>query len=74
METKRPRIVVADDEPVVLMGFADLVEKCGGEVVGMAGDGEEAIDLIRSLRPDHLISRTVFGKRGREHPVPVQDL
>ena len=55
METKRPRIVVADDEPVVLMGFADLAEKCGGEVVGMAGDGEEAIDLIRSLRPDLMI-------------------
>ena len=65
METKRPRIVVADDEPVVLMGFADLAEKCGGEVVGMAGDGEEAIDLIRSLRPDLMILDIDMGMADR---------
>ena len=57
MESPRPprdrtRIVIADND----RGFADQlrlsVEAHGGfEVVGIAGDGEEAIQLVETLKP-----------------------
>jgi len=47
------RVVVADDNPVVRLGFRSLLE--AGEaaaVVGEAGTGDEACELVRRLRPD----------------------
>ena len=45
-------IVIADDHPVFRRGLWDIIEsEPGFEVVGDAGDGEQALDLIRQLHP-----------------------
>jgi len=46
------RVVLADDHPLFRDGVASLLGAWGHEVVGMAGDGEEAVALVERLRPD----------------------
>lgn len=47
------RVLIADDEPLALTRLqALLADIVGVEVVGRAGDGEEAAALILKLRPD----------------------
>jgi DNA-binding NarL/FixJ family response regulator len=46
------RVVVADDNAVVRSGLVSLLEAGGVKVVGEASDGEKAIVLTESLRPD----------------------
>ncbi len=47
------RILVADDQDVVRSGFRLILSSYEGlEVVGEARNGEEAVDLARSLRPN----------------------
>ena len=46
-------VVVADDQPLVRSGLRTILEAQGDiRVIGEAGDGEEAIRLCDSLRPD----------------------
>ena len=50
------RVVVADDHAVVRRGLAGLIESCDDlEVVGVAGDGNEAIEQVREHRPDVVV-------------------
>jgi len=47
------RVLVADDQALVRAGFRALLDDAGDiEVVGEAGDGQEAVELARSARPD----------------------
>lgn len=47
------RVVIADDQVLIRVGIAGVLEILGGyEVVGEAADGREAIDLIERTRPD----------------------
>ena len=46
------RILVAEDETIIRLDLRDLLERSGFEVCGEARDGEEAIELARSERPD----------------------
>ncbi|MFI5977150.1 response regulator [Streptomyces sp. NPDC051452] len=52
-ERKPARVVVADDQTVVREGIVMLLGLLPGvEVVGAAGDGEEAVRLTAELAPD----------------------
>ncbi|MFG2633772.1 response regulator [Streptomyces sp. NPDC048362] len=52
-ERKPARVVVADDQTVVREGIVMLLRLLPGvEVVGAAGDGEEAVRLTAELAPD----------------------
>ena len=47
------RVVVADDQPVVLHGFTAILGSAPDlEVVGTAGDGRELLDLVARTEPD----------------------
>jgi DNA-binding NarL/FixJ family response regulator len=47
------RVVLADDQALVRAGFSALLDNEDGiEVAGVAADGEEAVALSRSTRPD----------------------
>ncbi|TFB87229.1 response regulator transcription factor [Cryobacterium algoricola] len=47
------RVIVADDHPIVRGGIAMLLGAAGDiEVVGQAGNGEEAVALAAALDPD----------------------
>ena len=50
------RVIVAEDHHLVRQGIIKLLESAGDlDVVGEAGDGEQAIDLAKSLHPDVMI-------------------
>ncbi|MGR4847364.1 response regulator [Streptomyces sp. LARHCF252] len=52
-ERKPARVVVVDDQTVVREGIVMLLGLLPGiEVVGAAGDGEEAVRLVAELAPD----------------------
>ena len=46
------RVVVADDHPLYRQGIVRALEAAGGIVVGEAGDGVDALELIAAHRPD----------------------
>ena len=46
---------MADDEVLMRVGLAGLLERSGFEVVGQCGDGAELLGLVRGLRPDLVI-------------------
>jgi two-component system chemotaxis response regulator CheB len=47
-----PRIVVADDSPFMRSVLGGALSAAGFDVVGTAGDGDEALAQCRDLRPD----------------------
>ncbi len=46
------RVLIVDDHPLFRDGLRSLLEARGVNVVGEAGNGREAIELTRQLRPD----------------------
>ncbi len=46
------RVVIADDQELVRSGLQLVLEARGCEVVGLAGDGREAVDVVRRTEPD----------------------
>ena len=48
----RPHAVVADDSHFMRSVIADILEEAGIDVVGMARDGEEAVETVRKHQPD----------------------
>jgi NarL family two-component system response regulator LiaR len=55
------RILVVDDHVVVREGLCALIEEWPGvEVAGQAGDGEGAVRLARTLRPDVILMDLVM--------------
>ncbi len=46
------RILIAEDETIIRLDLRELLERAGFEVCAEAKDGEEAVELARSARPD----------------------
>src|SRR6266542_2494054 len=51
-QTSPMRVLVAEDETIIRLDLKDLLERSGFEVCAEARDGEEAVALARSERPD----------------------
>ncbi len=46
------RVVIAEDEAIIRMDLRETLEEEGYDVVGETGRGDDAVDLVRSLRPE----------------------
>ena len=57
------RVLIAEDEALIRMDLAEMLREEGYEVVGEAGDGQEAVELAESLRPDLVIMDVKMPRR-----------
>lgn len=48
----KPRVIVAEDEALIRMDLVEMLRDEGYDVIAEASDGQQAIDLVRSHRPD----------------------
>ncbi len=49
------RVLIAEDEALIRLDLKEMLAEEGYDVVGEAGDGEEAVELATELRPDLVI-------------------
>ena len=49
------RILIADDESLIRLDLREMLTHLGYEVVAEAGDGLQAVELARKLRPDLVV-------------------
>lgn len=57
------RVLIAEDEALIRLDLAEMLRDEGYQVVGEAGDGQEAVDLAESLRPDLVIMDVKMPRR-----------
>jgi two-component system invasion response regulator UvrY len=57
------RVMLADDHPIVMTGFAMSLEGLGMDVVGQATTPQEAVDMFARLKPDVLVLDIRFGEQ-----------
>lgn len=59
------RIILADDHPLLRKGLKDIINnEKNFQVIGEAGDGNEALELIKELKPDIAIIDIQMPKMG----------
>lgn len=58
--SRKPRILLADDEIVIAMQIEDLIEAEGYEVAGIAATAAQAVDMAQKLKPDLVIMDIVM--------------
>jgi two-component system, response regulator PdtaR len=46
------RVVIAEDEAIIRLDLRETLEEEGYDVVGECGRGDQAVELVRSLKPD----------------------
>lgn len=52
---KKLRILLADDEALLRLDLREMLTDAGHDIVGEAGNGAEAVELARQLKPDFII-------------------
>ena len=57
------RVLIAEDEALIRLDLAEMLREEGYEVVGEAGDGQEAVDLAEALQPDLVIMDVKMPRR-----------
>jgi response regulator NasT len=57
------RVLVAEDEALIRLDLAEMLKEEGYEVVGQAGDGQEAVELAEALKPDLVIMDVKMPRR-----------
>jgi len=71
---KPRRVLIAEDEALIRMDLAEMLREEGYEVVGEAGDGQEAVDLAESLSPDLVIMDEPTAALGVQETAKVEEL
>ncbi len=54
-DVPRGRVLLVDDEALIRMGMRVMLRDLGYEVVGEAGDGQQALEKVATLAPDVVI-------------------
>jgi AmiR/NasT family two-component response regulator len=49
------RVLVAEDEALIRLDVVEMLREAGFDVVGEAGDGEQAVRLAEELKPDLVV-------------------
>ena len=62
METVKRKVLIVDDEPNIVTALEFLLERRGYEV-RVATNGEEAVALVESFRPDVMLLDVMMPKR-----------
>lgn len=57
------RVLLADDHPLIMMGFTASLTEYGVEVIGQARTPEETVTRYRELNPDVLVLDMKFGEK-----------
>jgi response regulator NasT len=57
------RVLIAEDEALIRMDLAEMLREEGYEIVGEAGDGQEAVDLAELHKPDLVIMDVKMPRR-----------
>ncbi|MEZ0493021.1 ANTAR domain-containing response regulator [Kineococcus sp. TBRC 1896] len=53
--TTTRRVVVAEDEAIIRLDIVEMLTEAGYDVVGQAGDGEQAVALAEEHKPDLVV-------------------
>ena len=57
------RVLIAEDEALIRLDLAEMLREEGYEIVGEAGDGQEAVELAEQLKPDLVIMDVKMPRR-----------
>jgi AmiR/NasT family two-component response regulator len=77
---KTLRVFIVDDEAVIRMGLKTMVTVLGYQVVGTAANGDDALEKVKTLKPDLLLldikmpgkdGLTVAEELATEMPLPI---
>src|SRR6202795_2237389 len=59
----RRRVLIAEDEALIRMDLWEMLREEGYDVVGEAGDGQEAVDVAERHKPDRVIMDVKMPRR-----------
>jgi response regulator NasT len=57
------RVLIAEDEVLIRLDLAEMLRDEGYQVIGEAGDGQEAVELAERLQPDLVIMDVKMPRR-----------
>ena len=62
--TEGIKVMIVDDHPITRRGLREVLEDAGGfEIVGQAEDGDEAVAVAQTARPDVIVMDVIMPKK-----------